>query len=145
MGKFASVFTLSIVALLLFGCVSKQQSVLPPVPSPPSSPTLVGGDKDAHGCIGSAGYTWCNASQKCYRSWEENCTASAAPAGGRQCKTVSDCGAGAARCVNGQCTQYDEHGCVPDGGYTWCEALQQCIQPWMTNCTAPLIGGEHHA
>ena len=144
MGKFASVFTLAIVALLLFGCVS-QQSQSAKLPSIPSPPTLVGGDKDAHGCIGSAGYTWCEASQKCYRSWEENCTASAP--GGRQCKTVSDCGAGAARCVNGQCTQYDEHGCVSDGGYTWCEALQACIQPWMTNCTASpaLDGGDRDA
>ena len=34
---------------------------------------LVGGDRDAHGCIGSAGYSWCEISQKCYRPWEEKC------------------------------------------------------------------------
>lgn len=34
---------------------------------------LVGGDKDEHGCIGSAGYTWCEAKQKCLRTWEEPC------------------------------------------------------------------------
>ena len=34
---------------------------------------LIGGDKDSHGCIGSAGYTWCEAKQKCLRSWEEKC------------------------------------------------------------------------
>jgi len=33
----------------------------------------VGGDKDEHGCIGSAGYTWCEAKQKCLRTWEEDC------------------------------------------------------------------------
>lgn len=38
---------------------------------------LVGGDRDAHGCIGSAGYSWCEASQKCLRVWEESCGNSA--------------------------------------------------------------------
>lgn len=40
-----------------------------------SAETLVGGDKDAHGCIGSAGYTWCAAKEKCLRTWEEACVA----------------------------------------------------------------------
>lgn len=30
----------------------------------------VGGDRDAHGCIGSAGYQWCEHSQRCERPWE---------------------------------------------------------------------------
>ena len=34
---------------------------------------MPGSDRDAHGCIGSAGYTWCAAKQKCLRSWEEKC------------------------------------------------------------------------
>jgi hypothetical protein len=34
---------------------------------------IVGGDKDEHGCIGSAGYTWCEGKQKCLRTWEESC------------------------------------------------------------------------
>lgn len=34
---------------------------------------LVGGDKDAHGCIGSAGYSWCELKNKCLRIWEEAC------------------------------------------------------------------------
>ena len=34
---------------------------------------LVGGDADEHGCIGSAGYTWCEEKQKCLRTWEESC------------------------------------------------------------------------
>jgi hypothetical protein len=34
---------------------------------------IVGGDKDEHGCIGSAGYAWCEAKQKCLREWEEKC------------------------------------------------------------------------
>ncbi len=34
---------------------------------------LVGNDSDIHGCIGSAGYSWCEAKQKCLRIWEEPC------------------------------------------------------------------------
>ncbi len=34
---------------------------------------LVGNDRDEHGCIGSAGYTWCAAKQTCLRLWEEPC------------------------------------------------------------------------
>merc|ERR1719329_710282 len=36
---------------------------------------LVGGDRDVHGCIGSAGYTWCASEAKCIRPWEHNLTA----------------------------------------------------------------------
>jgi len=38
-----------------------------------SNTAIVGGDRDAHGCIGSAGYSWCEAKQKCLRTWEESC------------------------------------------------------------------------
>ncbi|MFC2163318.1 hypothetical protein ACFLRF_06510, partial [Candidatus Altiarchaeota archaeon] len=33
----------------------------------------VGGDRDEHGCIGSAGYIWCEGKNKCLRPWEEPC------------------------------------------------------------------------
>jgi len=33
-------------------------------------PKLIGGDKDAHGCIGSAGFKWCAKTNKCERPWE---------------------------------------------------------------------------
>jgi hypothetical protein len=35
---------------------------------------VVGNDRDAHGCIPSAGYTWCAEKSKCLRLWEEKCT-----------------------------------------------------------------------
>ena len=35
--------------------------------------SIVGGDRDEHGCIGSAGYSWCETKQKCLRIWEESC------------------------------------------------------------------------
>jgi hypothetical protein len=36
-------------------------------------PNIVGGDKDAHGCLGSAGYSWCEEKSKCLKTWEEPC------------------------------------------------------------------------
>ena len=35
-----------------------------------NKPKLTGADKDAHGCIGSAGYKWCAKTNKCERPWE---------------------------------------------------------------------------
>jgi hypothetical protein len=35
---------------------------------------LVGNDRDEHGCIGSAGYSWCEGKNKCLRTWEESCS-----------------------------------------------------------------------
>lgn len=34
---------------------------------------LIGGQKDSHGCLIAAGYSWCEATQKCLRAWEEFC------------------------------------------------------------------------
>ncbi len=31
---------------------------------------LIGGDRDAHGCIASAGYSWCERTNQCERPWE---------------------------------------------------------------------------
>ena len=35
---------------------------------------LAGGDRDEHGCIPSAGYSWCQPLAQCIRAWETNCT-----------------------------------------------------------------------
>lgn len=40
------------------------------------APNIVGGDKDIYGCIGSAGYSWCEVKNKCLRVWEEKCEVS---------------------------------------------------------------------
>lgn len=34
---------------------------------------VVGGDRDERGCLGSAGYQWCEEKQKCLRTFEESC------------------------------------------------------------------------
>jgi len=38
-----------------------------------TSDNLVGNDRDEHGCLGSAGYSWCEVKNKCLRTWEEKC------------------------------------------------------------------------
>jgi hypothetical protein len=38
-----------------------------------NQPNIVGADRDEHGCIASAGYSWCEIKQKCLRIWEEKC------------------------------------------------------------------------
>lgn len=35
---------------------------------------IVGNDQDEHGCIGSAGYQWCEVKKKCVRMFEEDCS-----------------------------------------------------------------------
>lgn len=43
-----------------------------------TSAIMPGSDRDEHGCIPSAGYSWCESKKQCLRSWEETC-----PANGR--------------------------------------------------------------
>jgi len=38
-----------------------------------NKPIRPGSDRDKHGCIGSAGYSWCEQKNKCLRIWEEKC------------------------------------------------------------------------
>lgn len=38
-----------------------------------SSDRLIGGDQDVYGCLIAAGYSWCEAKEKCLRPWEEFC------------------------------------------------------------------------
>lgn len=30
----------------------------------------IGGDRDTHGCLPAAGYSWCNTTNQCERPWE---------------------------------------------------------------------------
>lgn len=39
-------------------------------PAVAATPLRLGGDRDAHGCIGSAGYQWCAREKQCARPWE---------------------------------------------------------------------------
>ena len=31
-------------------------------------------------------------------------------------------------------SQLDDHNCVVDGGYEWCEPLHRCVRSWITSC-----------
>lgn len=50
-------------------------------PEIPAGETMTGNDKDEHGCIASAGYTWCSVQERCIRLWEEGIRLSAVGAG----------------------------------------------------------------
>lgn len=65
------VFALGVVGALLLK--SHEIDLTPATVSVSPTDALLGGDKDAHGCIPSAGYSWCEAKQKCLRAWEEKC------------------------------------------------------------------------
>lgn len=67
-------FTFILVLLVVSGCVKKGgNEVIMSEEKNGSEQPLLGGDRDEHGCIVSAGYTWCEAKQKCIRPWEEEC------------------------------------------------------------------------
>jgi hypothetical protein len=71
------------------GCPTSPKCVLNPITTNPTStpiipqvtpsPSVVGGDRDAHGCIPSAGYSWCGVKNKCLRVWEEDCPVNTTP------------------------------------------------------------------
>jgi hypothetical protein len=142
--KLALLGMFAVAVLLLSGCA--QQQPLPPAP-------IVGNDADAHGCIGSAGYTWCAAKQKCLREWEENCTAEAALPEPNKSIDLHGCNASKGlewckekqRCIisaDEKCTELSgsgtgDHGCSASAGYAWCEGLSRCILSSSENCTAP--------
>ncbi len=56
-------FKLSIFLLLILAIVSCANV-------PTTQPNIVGNDRDAHGCIASAGYMWCAQTAQCERPWE---------------------------------------------------------------------------
>ena len=39
----------------------------------------IGGETDEHGCLGVAGYVWCESRHECIRPWEEDCPAADTP------------------------------------------------------------------
>ena len=88
-------------------CAATLVAVAFALPAQATSPTphhlrgLIGGDTDAHGCHLSAGFTWCEASAKCLRVWEE------------ACPTADEAG----------------HFCA--AGLVWCEDTGKCVRPWL--------------
>merc|ERR1719265_1569729 len=112
-----------------------------------SSNLVLTGTTDEHGCIPSAGYTWCEKEKACIKPWEKglgseeairsHCTPTVqAPS------TCGDCLERQQQGENIACQNLcgssnvvlagtkDKHGCIPSAGYTWCESEKACIKPW---------------
>lgn len=60
------------VVALAAACSSGPAPAPAPVTEPAATPApvVVGGDRDEHGCIASAGYQWCASISACARPWE---------------------------------------------------------------------------
>lgn len=73
MRKFAPFVLMAAMPVLLSACTAESGTA-----------PLLGSDRDAHGCIGSAGYVWSPLLQTCVRPWEagERFLPAAAPQGG---------------------------------------------------------------
>jgi len=95
---------LAIVALLAIGggvfVYESKKVEAPDISAPIDVPTqvattttlIVGGDKDIHGCIGSAGYSWCEIKNKCLRPWEEKCEVTSTSTSDKiECQSNDDC------------------------------------------------------
>jgi len=67
--------TLSFICLLIIYAVGNlvYKEYLQKKTSSTQTANLIGGQKDEHGCLIPAGYSWCETKQKCLRSWEEPC------------------------------------------------------------------------
>ncbi|WP_241302070.1 hypothetical protein [Burkholderia stabilis] len=68
--SFAPVAAALACAFALSACAAQSSAPVPADASAQAAPPRVGGDRDAHGCIGSAGYAWCEKTQQCERPWE---------------------------------------------------------------------------
>lgn len=68
-------FAAAIACAFALSACAAQSSAPANAPAPAdtaaqAAPPMVGGDRDAHGCIASAGYAWCERTQQCERPWE---------------------------------------------------------------------------
>lgn len=53
-----------------------------------TKPAIVGGDRDAHGCIGSAGYTYSKIKKDCIRTFEQKIKLSEVASNGNRMAAV---------------------------------------------------------
>ena len=68
-----------VVVVIIIGGVSIA-SMWPSLIQNNESNKPIDGEKDEQGCLIAAGYSWCEAKQKCLRIWEEGCGKTAQPA-----------------------------------------------------------------
>jgi len=93
-------------------CIKGKCAVVCPIQNDSNQGTgALGGDRDKHGCIGSAGYSWCLAKQKCLRTWEENCTSPATAERKYIGNGTEICSRIRFRCETGFAPFFDDTGC----------------------------------
>ena len=86
---------------------------------------IVGNDRDEHGCIGSAGYSWDAQKKECVQPWNNEITASTGAIETAIERT-------SAPVVGGDT---DTHGCIGSAGYSWDAVLNTCARPWEAETT----------
>eukprot|EP01089_Gocevia_fonbrunei_P016485 TRINITY_DN511_c0_g1_i2.p1 TRINITY_DN511_c0_g1~~TRINITY_DN511_c0_g1_i2.p1 ORF type:complete len:175 (-),score=35.31 TRINITY_DN511_c0_g1_i2:115-639(-) len=79
------------------------------------------GGKDANGCLGAAGYVWCQPENKCVRPWE------LAKVKNMHVNDIKDLCNIPNNKIGGK---VDDHGCLGSAGYIWCSYENQCVRPW---------------
>lgn len=99
---------------------------------------LAGNDKDEHGCIGSAGYSWCEKESKCVRPWV---LASEKSLDFSTKGKFDDYCAGTGALDNPPIVgnDEDEHGCKASAGYSWCAEKEKCLRTWEELCSSERI------
>jgi hypothetical protein len=65
------IFSAVFMAFCLVSCSETPKKEVVSDNTTQPQPPLVGGDRDAHGCIGSAGYQWSELRQECIRLFEK--------------------------------------------------------------------------
>jgi hypothetical protein len=63
---------ITVFSFLLFTTLTACDTKAPDAAEAPAAPKtkMTGANRDAHGCIPSAGYAWCEHTQQCERPWE---------------------------------------------------------------------------
>ena len=86
----------------------------------PQSP-LVGGDRDEHGCIGSAGYVWCEVQKDCIRLFEKGIRTEAVDGSDASAFIVFSPDSTQLELFfsNNQPNEILERRGLPSGGYAW--------------------------
>merc|ERR1719336_3015884 len=105
------------------GGVCEDSSMLQ-IESSPVRPRAVGGQKDEHGCLSAAGYSWDPEYGECIQPWNKPKKLEIKPL---PLAPLPELAPVAPQVVGGQ---RDKHGCLIAAGYRWDPEYGECIQPW---------------
>jgi len=97
---------------------------------------LVGGDRDKHGCIGSAGYRFCAPLNQCVRPWLVRFNCQFDKEEKEIDRKLFDVPTSHLTTVDGSLLRplvgsgHVRHGCIGSAGYQWSRKQKRCIRPW---------------